>query len=232
MKKRIYVHYIDDFNVFNRMKIESFAFGEQYFSPEIIDFLQNTPDKFTPLIRTFNFETEDTVNDSLILEKIEDKLTFPNEKIIVYIDMDDTIVQYTKQKEQMLKDCPEMAFPQANYGFFTSMTPFDDAVDVIKKMIAHPMIEVGIATAPSIRNPMSYTEKRVCIEDLFGLDFCENLVIISKKNRLDGKNVYLVDDRNSGNGQDLFIKGKHIHYGSEDFPNWKVVGEYFFNMFK
>ena len=78
-------------------------------------------------------------------------------------------------------------------------------------------------TAPSTRNPLSYTEKRIWIEDKFDYEFTKKLIICSNKGLLKG-NV-LIDDYDQGKGQENF-EGELIHFGSERYPSWKVVLSY------
>ena len=145
----------------------------------------------------------------------------------VYIDLDDTFLQYSKRKKEFEIKYPDIEFVQSMPRFFADLEPFENSIDVIKKMMNDKRYEVMFATAPSIYNPHSFTEKALCIEKHFGLDAVENLIIISKKEKLDDINVFLIDDFPSGKGQDKFKKGKHLQYGTKSLPDWEAVEVYF-----
>ena len=83
---------------------------------------------------------------------------------------------------------------------------------------------IYILTAPSIKNPLCYIEKRLWIEDNFGLEMVKKLIISPNKGL--NKGDYLIDDNEFGKGQENF-EGKLIHFGSEEFINWKQILEYF-----
>ncbi len=142
--------------------------------------------------------------------------------MIIYIDMDDVLCDYTGAFKQAIEQTPSIAFPQSQYGFFSSLAPLDGAIDSVKKLIASPLFEPYILTAPSPRNPLSYTEKRVWIEKYFGLNFTEKLIISPNKGLLKGD--ILIDDITEGKGQEGF-EGKLIHFGSVQYPNWESIIE-------
>lgn len=143
-----------------------------------------------------------------------------NKPIIVYVDMDDVLCDFSKAHAASLATNPGIAFPQSQYGFFAALEPIDDAIESVQQLIADPRFEIYILTAPSYMNPMCYTEKRVWIEEYFGIEFTKNLIISYNKALLKGD--ILIDDRSSGNGQDKF-DGELIQFGTSVYANWKVV---------
>jgi 5'(3')-deoxyribonucleotidase len=92
----------------------------------------------------------------------------------------------------------------------------------VSYLIASPDYEPYILTAPSVKNPLCYTEKRIWVEEKFGLNFVPNLIICANKGLLKGD--VLVDDNIEGKGQENF-DGRLIHFGSEQNPNWASVLE-------
>ncbi|MCB1596026.1 MAG: hypothetical protein KDI76_14045 [Xanthomonadales bacterium] len=146
--------------------------------------------------------------------------------MIIYIDMDDVLCDYSKEKEAKLKQFPEIKFPQSQQGFFANLTPIPDAIESVKYLIESDEFTPYILTAPSILNPHCYTEKRIWIEKYFGLDFVDRLIISSNKGLVKGD--LLIDDYSEGRGQESF-EGELIHFGSERFPDWKVVMVYLIN---
>tara|TARA_R110001583_G_C5670239_1_gene410776 strand:- start:13225 stop:13683 length:459 start_codon:yes stop_codon:yes gene_type:complete len=139
---------------------------------------------------------------------------------IVYIDMDDTICHFRTAFEQAVAANPAIQFPQSQYGFFENLEPIEHAIASIESLLADERFDPYILTAPSIRNPLCYTGKRVWVERYLGLDFCHRLIISARKDLLKGE--YLIDDYSAGKGQDTF-EGQLIHFGNVDFPDWPTV---------
>ena len=143
--------------------------------------------------------------------------------LIIYIDMDDTLCDYSTAFNEAVNKVPNLAFPQSQYGFYSHLKPIDGAIDGVKHLINSNHFEVYILTAPSTYNPLSYTEKRVWVEKHFGLDFTEKLIICANKGLLKGD--VLIDDLIEGKGQEDF-EGELIQFGSSKFPNWSAVLAY------
>ncbi len=136
--------------------------------------------------------------------------------------MDDTLFDFKGAHTKALKDCPDIKYPQCQYGFFENLKPLNFAKEAI--WLLNQKFDVWIATAPSIINPLCYTEKRNSVEKTFGSHYLEKLIIIPNKSLLKGD--YLIDDMTSGKGQDKF-EGEFIHFGSEKFFNWRMILFYF-----
>ena len=66
-------------------------------------------------------------------------------------------------------------------------------------------------------------EKRLWTEQHLGFDAARRLIITPHKGL--NKGHYLIDDRITGSGQELF-QGDIIHFGSSDFQNWKSVKDF------
>lgn len=69
-----------------------------------------------------------------------------------------------------------------------------------------------ILTCPSYKNPMSYTEKRLWIEDHLGFNWCRKLINSPDKSLL--IEDYLIDDKPWPGFQ-----GTQLLFGSEDYPD-------------
>jgi 5'-nucleotidase len=141
-------------------------------------------------------------------------------KYILYIDMDGVMCDFYKAKEKALKINPHNKFPQSEYGFFTNLEPINNAIYSIKRLMESDSFEVYVLTAPSIFNPLCYTEKRVWIEKHFGMDLVRNMIITPNKGL--SKGDILIDDNTKGCGQNMF-EGELIHFGSDRFPNWNEI---------
>jgi len=140
--------------------------------------------------------------------------------MIIYIDMDDVLCDYTTAFNNAIEETPGIAFPQSQYGFYANLAPITEAIESVQKLINSEKFDPYILTAPSTRNPFSYTEKRVWIEKYFGIEFTEKLIISSNKGLLKGD--ILIDDLISGRGQENF-EGKIMQFGSANYPDWKTV---------
>jgi 5'-nucleotidase len=145
-------------------------------------------------------------------------------KKIIYLDMDDTLCDYKAQYKAYQKDYPDIEFPQSINGFFETMVPKDNALEVAQRLFENQLYQVYILTAPSLYNPICYTEKRIWVEKHLGFKWVERLIISFNKGLLKGD--YLVDDYVSGRGQENF-EGKVIHFGSEQFRDWQNVSNFF-----
>ncbi|KZZ60550.1 hypothetical protein, partial [Oleiphilus sp. HI0123] len=119
---------------------------------------------------------------------------------------------------------PELAYPQSQKGFYQSLEPIKDAISVFKWLCEQANFDVYILTAPSLCNPMCYSEKRLWVEQHLGSEHVHRLIISYHKNLLKGD--YLIDDRREGRGQESF-GGALIQYGSSQFKNWLEVKHYF-----
>jgi len=139
---------------------------------------------------------------------------------IIYVDMDDVIADFSTSYSHHIKTMPDIKFPQSIMGFFETLKPIDGAIDAINTLINSDCFDIYILTAPSTRNPLSYKEKRVWIENYFGYEFCKKLIICSNKGLLKGD--ILIDDNLTGKGQDKF-DGELFHFGSNEYPNWQAI---------
>jgi len=144
--------------------------------------------------------------------------------MIIYIDMDDVLCDYTNAFNKAIEITPSIAFPQSQYGFYANLLPISGAIEGVNKLLSIEQLDVYILTAPSIRNPLSYTEKRVWIERHFGIEFTEKLIISPNKGLLKGD--ILIDDLISGRGQENF-EGQVLQFGSSEYKNWSRILDYF-----
>jgi 5'-nucleotidase len=145
-------------------------------------------------------------------------------KDIVYIDMDGVMADFYGAKTKEILRNPKNSFPQSNYGFFLNLKPIPMAIDSIKGLMNH--FDVYILTAPSILNPLCYTEKRLWVEKHLGMEMVAKLIITPNKGL--NKGEYLIDDNKSGCGQEKF-EGELIHFGFGEFINWHNVLTYLIN---
>ena len=139
--------------------------------------------------------------------------------MIIYIDMDDVLCDYSSQIREDKVTYPDKPFPQSREGFFRALNALPGAIDSVNELRAIESIDVYILTAPSALNPHSYTEKRLWVEEHFDVEFAHNLIICSNKGLLKGD--ILIDDHVEGRGQEHF-EGKVLHFGV-DYETWQDI---------
>ena len=142
-------------------------------------------------------------------------------KQILYVDMDGVLCNYQAAYEEAKQNTPEIEYPQSTPGFFENILPIPGALSSVKQLV--DSWELFVLSAPSTRNPHSYTEKRIWIEKQLGYSFAKRLILCPDKSLLKGH--YLLDDHISGKGQENF-EGEVLHFGSPKLPNWLAVLQY------
>ncbi len=130
--------------------------------------------------------------------------------------MDDTLCHYQQYIKLLREQHDGTSFPQEKRDFWVQLLPITKAVESVNILRKNGNYDVYILTAPSVRNPRSYMEKRLWVEHHFDYDFCKKLIITPNKGLLRGD--YLIDDYINGRGQESF-GGELIHFGSDRFPS-------------
>lgn len=110
-----------------------------------------------------------------------------------------------------------------NPDFFHNLPPYDGAIEAVN--ILFDLFEVYFLSSPMWEVPNSFIGKRIWLETHFG-ERCRKKLILSHRKDLNIGH-YLVDDRIK-NGVSGFT-GKHIHFATEEFPDWKITLEYLKN---
>ena len=139
----------------------------------------------------------------------------------IYIDMDGVLADFYGAFRQKKSQDKTIEYPQSKTGFFESLDPIKNAIDAYNHLDKH--FDVWVLTAPSVLNPLCYTEKRLWIEKHLGIDRCHKLIIAPDKSLLKGD--YLIDDTIT-KGQTEF-EGELIHFGQEKFKDWYSIIEFF-----
>ena len=139
---------------------------------------------------------------------------------IIYIDMDGVLCDYESAYKRDKKAYPKTAYPQSRPGFYTGLKPIQGALEAMDTVLGMARLDPYILTAPSLYNPLSYTEKRLWVEEHLGFEWVKRLIICPNKSLLKGD--VLIDDHITGRGQENFT-GELFHFGSLTFPNWESV---------
>lgn len=155
------------------------------------------------------------------------------EKKILYVDMDGVIADFEAaihkinpniffglnppdkgEVDQIVIDNPRM---------FTSLPAIEGGIEAVNRLAEY--YEIYFLSSPMWEVPQSFMDKRLWIMARFGEWSKKRLILTHQKDLNIGD--YLVDDR-TANGASNFT-GKHLLFGSEEFPNWKVVEEFLMN---
>ena len=151
-----------------------------------------------------------------------------NKDIRIYIDMDNVLCDYQTAWENSMIYNPDILYPQSQYGFFRDLEPINSALFMFKRLSDN--FDVWILTAPSVQNPMCYTEKREWVGKHLGFEAAKRLILSPDKSLLIGD--YLIDDIEDGRAKQNQFKGTQIVYGNDKYPDWFAVMEYFEQYFK
>lgn len=139
----------------------------------------------------------------------------------IYIDMDGVLCDFLNAAKKHLNENPKVKYPQSISGFFRNLDPIKGAIESFKKLEKN--YDVWILTRPSFRNKLCYTEKAEWVENHLGYETLKKTIICGDKSLLIGD--YLIDDTLNAN-QDKF-NGKFLKFGSDEFPDWESVMNFF-----
>lgn len=133
----------------------------------------------------------------------------------IYVDLDDTICDYTGAYNRSKVMKPEIEYPQSVYGFYLNLKMFD-RVNFHLGMLEHAGYDVWLLSRPSFKNPLCYTEKRLWVENNLGEEWVEKFILAPDKSLLIGD--YLIDDKPWDDFQ-----GKQFLIGSDEYPDWYTI---------
>jgi len=145
-----------------------------------------------------------------------------------YVDMDDTLCDFSGQAYLDLRETPDIRWPQSQHGFFTKLRPLANAIESLKELDVLGE-DVWILTRPSVDNPLCYTDKFLWIREHLGKDFARRLILCTDKGRVGDENDVLTDDfdwKTSRSAVETPWKGEQIRFGEGDFPNWIETMKY------
>jgi len=150
-------------------------------------------------------------------------------KKILYVDMDGVVADFAAgvnlidptiemgdefyESNEHLVD----ALVETHPHIFRSLPLIKDAKESIIKLSKY--YEIYFLSTAMWNCPESFTDKRLWLEENFGELAYKRLILTHHKELTIGD--YLIDDR-TRNGAGEF-KGKHIHFGSEKYPDWKSI---------
>ncbi len=143
-------------------------------------------------------------------------------KKILYVDMDNVLVDFQSGINKLSAETQIQYLKREDEvpGIFSLMEPKEGAIEAYKQL-AEKFDTYILSTSPW-ENHTAASDKLVWVKTHLGEIAKKRLILSHHKNLNHGD--YLIDDR-TANGVDRFI-GKHIHFGKEEFPDWKSVTEY------
>ena len=143
-------------------------------------------------------------------------------KKIVYVDMDNVLVDFQSAFPKLSKDVLEEYEDDKDDipGIFALMEPMPGAIESFKELIQH--FDTYILSTAPWNNPSAWSDKLLWVKNNLGELASRRLILTHHKNLNTGD--YLIDDR-TARGADRFA-GEHIHFGTKKYPDWQSVMKY------
>lgn len=153
-----------------------------------------------------------------------------NDKLILYFDMDNVLVDFQSGLNQVPEEekakYADDGTGKAHYddipGLFALMKPMDGAVEAVEALAEK--YDCYVLTTAPWNNPTALQDKLDWIKRYFPQVFHKRVIFSHHKNLCHQPGSYLIDDR-TAHGADQF-GGHHIQFGTEKFPDWKSVVDY------
>jgi 5'-nucleotidase len=164
-----------------------------------------------------------------------------NRKKILYVDMDNVVVDFKTGKDRVPKFVMEEHIARVGRnedgsekdlddipGIFSLMEPMQDAVESVTELAG--VFDLYLLSSSPWNNPTAWSDKVRWVHLHFGsgenTPIYKRLILSHHKNLNDGQ--FLVDDRLK-NGAELFGKrpgAEHIHFGQGNHQDWQQVRSY------
>ncbi len=143
-------------------------------------------------------------------------------KKILYIDMDNVLVDFQSGIDQLDKNTIESYHGRLDEvpGIFNLMSPMPHAVESYEQLCE--VYDVYILSTAPWNNPSAWSDKLIWVKKHLGPKAHKRLILSHHKNL--NKGDFLIDDRKK-NGADTF-EGELIHFGSEPYKDWNTVTSY------
>jgi 5'-nucleotidase len=141
---------------------------------------------------------------------------------LLYVDMDNVLVDF---RTGVARLAPEIVREYDGRldevpGIFALMDPIHGALEAFA-LLARRFDTYVLSTAPW-ENPSAWSDKLLWVKRNLGASAHKRLILTHHKGLNAGD--FLVDDRTK-NGVEGF-RGEHVHFGTEQFPDWPTVVEY------
>jgi len=150
-------------------------------------------------------------------------MTKPKPKKIIYVDMDNVLVDFEsgiKRLEPKVKAAYRGHLDDVP-GIFALMDPVDGAVEAFH--ILASQFDVYILSTAPWENPSAWADKLIWVKKHLGDAAKKRLILTHRKDLNRGD--FLIDDREKHGAKEF--GGKHIHFKTEQYPDWEQVIRYF-----
>lgn len=151
----------------------------------------------------------------------------------MYVDLDGVLAKFPENLSDVdssIADscrqwCKETGEHHSDFeGLFATLKTMEGADDAIYRLTQK--FDVYILSTAPWKNVSSFTDKRIWVEKNLPSLPKKRLLLSYNKSLMRGK--YLIDDRPKNGALEF---GEHdgqewIHFGSEKFPDWKVILDY------
>ncbi len=148
-------------------------------------------------------------------------------KQILYIDMDNVLVDFSSAFSKLSANTLEEYDSRLDEvpHIFSLMEPMPGAIEAFNKL--SDIYDTYILSTAPWENSSAWSDKLEWVKKYLGVNAHKRLILSHHKNLNSGD--FLIDDRLK-NGADKF-KGEHLHFGTEDFPDWNAIIEYLFKKY-
>ena len=143
-------------------------------------------------------------------------------KKILYIDMDNVLVDFPSAFDKLPREVLDRYENNRDEipGIFALMEPMEGAVEAFEELAE--LYDTYILSTAPWENPSAWSDKLLWVKKHLGDKAYKRLILSHHKNLNDGH--FLIDDRLKNGVEDF--RGEHIHFGTEDFPDWESVVRY------
>lgn len=143
-------------------------------------------------------------------------------KKILYVDMDNVLVDFKSGIDKLDKNLLTEYEGRLDEvpGIFGLMEPMKDAIESYEELAKY--FDTYLLSTSPWENETAGPDKLNWVKKYLGKVAYKRLILSHHKNLNAGD--YLIDDRLK-NGVDKFT-GEHIHFGTDQFPDWLTVKDY------
>lgn len=141
---------------------------------------------------------------------------------ILYIDMDNVLVDFTSAFPHLSEEDHRVYADRLDEvpGIFSRMSAVAGAVEAFNELSR--LFDTYLLSTAPWENPSAWSDKLLWVKTHLGQAGYKRLILSHHKHLNRGD--FIIDDRTK-NGVDRF-QGQHIHFGTEQFPDWPTVVAY------